>query len=335
MHIGCCTSCLTPFMPLNEAVRRIAELGFPAVEFNMSGAGSYAGEWPQAQRDEIFSCIDRCGLSVNLHINANDLCRRSRNEKRDLDGLIEQCLGVLPYWANRLPLRCVTFDASFHRPYRSGGSLPAGTEEKQGVPPAACASRMLLSWFHQTLRQAMKPVIPSVVYDQLKMLLHPVNIDDTAVLLNAFSSLARGGVTLGVENYLSGMCRPEDFARLRAAAPGDWGVLLDTGHAQVASRAGLIDYPCVAAYIRALPERIVDVHISDNDGTADAHRRPGAGTIDMAAVVAALQDKQYSGGLMLEFTAPSESSTCAALAETMSLFDRLIHASPPGLHKMP
>lgn len=323
MHVGCCTSCLTPFMPLSEAVRCIAEAGFTAIEFNMSGTGAYAGEWPAAQRDEIFTCIDRHRLSVNLHININDLCRRSKDEHRDYDALVEQCLGVLPQWAARIPLRCITFDAAFHRPYRTGRGV-SDTAELSCMPPGIRAGRMLLMWLRQAARQAVTPVIPSVLRNLIKTMLHPINIDDTAAMLNAFPALERSGVVLGIENYLSGMCRPEDFTRLRAVAPGPWGILLDTGHAHIASCSRLVESASVAAYIHALPAQIVDVHINDNDGTVDAHRKPGTGTIDMASVIEALRKKSYDGGLMLEFTAVSAQETIHELSVTKTMMERMI-----------
>jgi fructoselysine 3-epimerase len=71
------------------------------------------------------------------------------------------------------------------------------------------------------------------------------------------------------------------------------GILLDTGHLHV-NREDL------AAGVAKLGPLLGHVDFDDNDGSADAHLAPGAGTIDFAPFVAALQAANYDGYVAAE-----------------------------------
>ena len=58
------------------------------------------------------------------------------------------------------------------------------------------------------------------------------------------------------------------------------------------------DLPHVAAY--QLAGRVWHTHLSDNDGTTNAHWRPGKGKIDWGALLQALQETGYQGTLSIE-----------------------------------
>lgn len=46
--------------------------------------------------------------------------------------------------------------------------------------------------------------------------------------------------------------------------------------------------------------RVFHAHFSDNDGQTNAHWRPGKGKIDWTAVMAALQDTDFTGTISVE-----------------------------------
>ena len=71
------------------------------------------------------------------------------------------------------------------------------------------------------------------------------------------------------------------------------GICLDTGHAHVSG------FDIVEA-VSAIGPRLFALHVHDNDGTADQHRPPLAGTIEWTGFVAALQEVGYAGTLNLE-----------------------------------
>ena len=58
------------------------------------------------------------------------------------------------------------------------------------------------------------------------------------------------------------------------------------------------EIPHLAAY--QLQGRIWHTHISDNDGTTNAHWRPGKGKVDWRALLAALQETGYDGVVSIE-----------------------------------
>ncbi len=86
------------------------------------------------------------------------------------------------------------------------------------------------------------------------------------------------------------------------------GALYDCGH------SNRIGYDS-ARFIRELGERLIHVHINDNDGTCDLHGQIGSGTVDFRAVFAALHELRYAGTVLVEFMAKSidDLKTSAAL----------------------
>lgn len=73
---------------------------------------------------------------------------------------------------------------------------------------------------------------------------------------------------------------------------------IDTGHAHyahVATGAPPVDY-----YVRAAGEMLAHVHLQDADGYADRHWAPGLGTVNFAAVFAALAETGAEPRLNLE-----------------------------------
>jgi len=71
------------------------------------------------------------------------------------------------------------------------------------------------------------------------------------------------------------------------------GILLDTGHLHVNGEE-------LAAGVAKLGPLLGHVDLDDNDGSADAHLAPGAGTIDFAPFAAALQRANYAGYIAVE-----------------------------------
>jgi len=70
-------------------------------------------------------------------------------------------------------------------------------------------------------------------------------------------------------------------------------LLLDIGHLHVVKE----DVPKA---VLKMKDKIVHVHIHDNDSTRDAHLIPGEGNIDFKAIIKALQQVNYTGYLSAE-----------------------------------
>jgi D-psicose/D-tagatose/L-ribulose 3-epimerase len=71
------------------------------------------------------------------------------------------------------------------------------------------------------------------------------------------------------------------------------GILLDTGHLHVNGED-------LAEGVGKLGPLLGHVDLDDNDGSADAHLAPGAGTIDFTGFPAALKQADYSGYVAAE-----------------------------------
>jgi sugar phosphate isomerase/epimerase len=69
--------------------------------------------------------------------------------------------------------------------------------------------------------------------------------------------------------------------------------LVDVGHAH---RCGI----AADAFIREVDVQLAHVHLTDTDGSCDLHLNLGEGTIDFAAVFAALEEINYTGVVIVE-----------------------------------
>lgn len=84
----------------------------------------------------------------------------------------------------------------------------------------------------------------------------------------------------------------EDFSRFHEESDDDLGLVLDVGHANTNRQ--------IKDFITVFSEKIVHVHVSDNDGTGDAHLGIGYGTIDWESVAEALKNIGYGNVITLE-----------------------------------
>lgn len=124
----------------------------------------------------------------------------------------------------------------------------------------------------------------------------------------AFCELAdhgeQAGVRLAIENMTDGGrgvfglrrfgAVVEELLELIAEVGSDHlGICLDTSHANMQG----LNQP---EAIRTCGAKIIALHISDNDGTADQHRTPGYGSVAWAPLIAALQEIGYPFHFNLE-----------------------------------
>jgi len=105
------------------------------------------------------------------------------------------------------------------------------------------------------------------------------------------------GVTLAVENIMTPMTAAKPLADLidKVDHPG-LRVCLDVGHAH--AQEHLIEA------VEILGDRIVSLHVHDNDGEDDEHLPPGEGTIDWTRAVPAIKGLPSDPILILELIWP-------------------------------
>jgi len=120
-----------------------------------------------------------------------------------------------------------------------------------------------------------------------------LNLDSVRALLK----VARNeGVEIAIENvpepFPFVMKNAQDFSRFYNELEDDIGMVLDVAHANLNHQ--------IQDFIRQFPEKIVHIHVSDNDGAHDLHLGIGHGTIDWETVAKEIKKVGYSNLIMLE-----------------------------------
>jgi sugar phosphate isomerase/epimerase len=142
----------------------------------------------------------------------------------------------------------------------------------------------------------------------------------------AFAELAehcgRAGTRLALENVADygkgawghrrfGAIVEELLALIADLGSPDLGLCLDTSHANMQG----LNQP---EAIRTAGERLLALHISDNDGSGDQHRTPGYGTVDWPPLIAALREVGFAGDLNLEI--PGECHAPRPMVDLRSVY---------------
>ena len=105
------------------------------------------------------------------------------------------------------------------------------------------------------------------------------------------------GLRIAIENvpqkYGSIMKTTEDFARLYLETGlNDIGIILDTGHANLEAQ--------IERFLKQFPDKIYELHLSDNMGENDQHLGIGYGKIDWEQLAAQLKQIRFDGIIMIE-----------------------------------
>ena len=125
----------------------------------------------------------------------------------------------------------------------------------------------------------------------------PRTVENALTALEHLGAFARPlGVKLLVENLISEPTTPErlvtilDLGHLDAV-----GVCLDLGHAHATTG--------IAEAVNLLKDRVVSLHVHDNNGMRDEHLWPGEGTIDWAGTAKLLKALPKAPAAVLEIAA--------------------------------
>jgi sugar phosphate isomerase/epimerase len=120
-----------------------------------------------------------------------------------------------------------------------------------------------------------------------------LNLDSVKTLLKIGR---KEGVEIAIENvpepYPFILRNVQDFSRFYNELDDDIGLVLDVAHANLNHQ--------IQDFIRQFSEKIVHIHVSDNDGTSDLHLGIGYGTINWENVAKAVKEANYSSIVMLE-----------------------------------
>lgn len=82
--------------------------------------------------------------------------------------------------------------------------------------------------------------------------------------------------------------------------PKGIGTILDVGHANIYLKRGNEGKLSLIDYIRQIPFKIYEIHITDNMGDCDAHTAPGTGNIDFVELREGLKEVGFDGAISME-----------------------------------
>lgn len=103
-------------------------------------------------------------------------------------------------------------------------------------------------------------------------------------------------VTIAIENVPEPfpflMKSVDDFSRFYEEIGEPVGLTLDIGHANLNNQ--------IQDFIKHFSDRIVHIHVSDNDGTSDAHLGIGYGNIDWERIARLIKELGYNNTIILE-----------------------------------
>ena len=127
-----------------------------------------------------------------------------------------------------------------------------------------------------------------------------------SVLSELSGYLAGTDMSIALENAGGYNYFPESLLSLIDAAGGKHlGICLDTGHLNLSRHGKVPAYGRVdctqSEFIRRAGDRLIALHIADNDGTADQHLMPfGRGNVNFTDVTDGLREVKYRGLFNLE-----------------------------------
>jgi len=120
-----------------------------------------------------------------------------------------------------------------------------------------------------------------------------LNLDSVRTLLKIG---IKEGVEIAIENVPESfpfvMKNVQDFSRFYDELNDDIGMVLDVAHANLNNQ--------IQDFIRNFSEKIVHMHVSDNDGAHDLHLGIGYGNIDWESVAKEIKKAEYDKVIMLE-----------------------------------
>jgi sugar phosphate isomerase/epimerase len=141
--------------------------------------------------------------------------------------------------------------------------------------------------FHPGSKTALSHIYPGKDWQ--------LNLKSVRALLRA---ARREGVEVAIENipepYPNLMKSTADFQRFYEELDDNIGMVLDVAHANLNGQ--------IQDFMKQFHERIVHMHVSDNDGTNDLHLGLGYGNINWENLAKTVKEAEYGNLIVLEST---------------------------------
>ena len=121
------------------------------------------------------------------------------------------------------------------------------------------------------------------------------------------------GVRVAVENRLERNvfgAKPSELKSLLEGVGEDMGICLDVGHANINNN--------LRQFLETLGDRIIELHIHDNDGQRDLHKPPYTGTVDWGYIKEWLKLRREKVLPVFEVSCRENTSVCISMAKSVA-----------------
>ncbi|MFI5011512.1 MAG: sugar phosphate isomerase/epimerase family protein [Hyphomicrobiales bacterium] len=252
--------------PYEDAIRRIAGLGFKAIELIAWNLDSLKDNYTKAKIANLKSVLEAEGIALSQFVSTPHDLSSAEKGKRE---------AAVDHWK-----RAVEVGAELGSPIVNMVSSHAfAMRDAQEIPRITT----------KPLVQKFAAKVPrGVDWDQ--------NFKDYVAALRSCASICeRAGVSMTVEPHPARYVANTDGALRLIEHVGSkaMGINFDPSHTFPVG-----DFPNISVY--RLGKHIKHCHVSDNDGVTNVHWRPGMGKIDWLAMFQALKDVGYDGVISIE-----------------------------------
>lgn len=149
------------------------------------------------------------------------------------------------------------------------------------------------------------------LFEPINFVIHPdlsvnnfeLTLKNLRISLEELEPAARkAGIKLALETGIRSSNLSSSIVNLvNELDPETFGVCVDVGHANVGENS--------LTALEVAMERLLEVHVSDNNGDGDAHLVPGEGNIKWAEVVGKLKACNFEGNFVFEIMDPVRDNT--------------------------
>lgn len=289
--------------PYEDAIRRIAGLGFKAIELIAWNKDYLNDYYTKAKIADLKAALKGEGIALSQFVSTpHDL---SHPDKAKREAAIE-------HWK-----KTVEVGAALGSPLINMVSTHAfAMRDSQEIP-----------------RITTKPLVQTYSAKAPAGMDWDKNFEDYVVAMRACAKACEdAGVIMTVEPHPARYLANTDGALrlLEHVGSNAMGINFDPSHTFPVG-----DFPNISVY--RLGKHIKHLHVSDNDGVTNVHWRPGMGKIDWKAMFAALKEVGYDGVVSLELedvpgVSRGPNSTAPGVYRNVTATDEFVAETVAGMN---
>ncbi len=272
----------TLFLNLNleEIVEKSAEYGYSSIEIWADIPQKWSGDFDEKEQRKLADTLDSFGFQSSIHAPIWDVNIASHitNFRKESVNQIKWTMDL----AQNLGSKLITLHPGHMPPYPFITSL-----REKGERNFIDSLQSLIDYSLETgvlIGLENVPISLSFCYTLEDLIEYADNFEKLNVTLDVAHAYI-------VEKYLE---------------------LLDPRRALVPPEKRMVEA------IRKLGKRLINVHLHDNDGSYDAHKIPGEGTINFGPIVEAFKEINYNGLITLEIWGSKEPDKAALKAKNVT-----------------